>query len=480
MVAIAASSPQPSSLMPTPSELNEFVRQIAVLRDRVAPADALHHGLADAPEVHQDHVVAMLEELQVAQEEMLQQADELESAHAIIERERARFEDLFEHAPDAYVVTDANGIIQRANAMAEPLFGLPRRFLVGKPLVVFISGDTRGAFHRQLISARSQEEGEDHRLKVASRGGEPVTVSARARRAGDAACGELRWILRDASDQVHAEERLRQLNERLEQRVVERTAALADAMEQKDLAIAREHSARMEAERASEAKSDFLAVLSHEFRTPLQAIFGYAELLETGIHGPLAPAQRQDMARIRDGLSHLVKLVNQVLDHASIEAHRVQLEMEAVSVERVVALAEALVAPQIEERELSLARENAPPDLRVHADADRLQQVLINLLGNAIKFTARGGAIRIEFDVADEWVTIGVRDTGEGIPPDKLDSVFEPYVRVASGGARPTGTGLGLSISRDLVRLMGGQLRAESTVGVGSAFLVTLRRAACA
>ncbi|HET7458406.1 MAG TPA: ATP-binding protein [Gemmatimonadaceae bacterium] len=250
--------------------------------------------------------------------------------------------------------------------------------------------------------------------------------------------------------------------------------------------------ARAAAEAASRAKSEFLAVMSHELRTPLNAIGGYAELLELGIRGPITSAQRDDLARIQKSQRHLLRLINEVLNYARLEAGALTYEIVDVRVADVVAAAEALVAPQLEARRLTCATsadDGAGGDgaaVTVRADRDKLQQILLNLLSNAVKFTeatpSRPGRVEVSWATSEDGdaarrqsVRITVRDTGVGIAPDKLDAIFEPFVQVNTSLTRTTeGTGLGLAISRDLARGMGGDLKVHSVEGEGSAFTVTL------
>ncbi len=240
-------------------------------------------------------------------------------------------------------------------------------------------------------------------------------------------------------------------------------------------ARAQAEAALQAAETANRAKSDFLAVMSHELRTPLNAIDGYAELLELGIHGPLTPAQREDLDRIRRSERHLLGLINDVLNYTRLEAGIVRYDIEAVLMEEVLASCEALTAPQRRLKNLKFVYEPCEPRQRVRADSEKVQQVILNLLTNAIKFTNEGGQITMTCRPNGELVEVIVADTGRGISPDHLERVFEPFVQVDTRLTRASeGVGLGLAISRDLARGMHGDLTIKSELGKGSAFILTL------
>ena len=236
---------------------------------------------------------------------------------------------------------------------------------------------------------------------------------------------------------------------------------------------------RAVAEEANRAKSAFLAAMSHELRTPLNAIGGYAQLLEMGIHGPITPAQAGALEKVSRSQRHLLRLINEVLNLARIEAGGVTYDLRPIALREIADAVVPMVEPQLAERGLAFALD-IPPDLTARADSDKTEQVLLNLLGNAVKFTARGGRVGVRGGVdagAPGMAFIEVEDTGMGIPADFLLHVFDPFVQVDTSHARRSeGTGLGLAISRDLARGMGGDLSVESVLGVGSIFRLTLPR----
>ena len=278
-----------------------------------------------------------------------------------------------------------------------------------------------------------------------------------------------------------ANERLQQQATELEQQVEESlvlTEELEEANQQLQRARDTAEAARIAAEQANQAKSEFLANMSHELRTPLNAIGGYADLLADEIRGPITPAQRADLERIKRNQRYLLGLINDILNFAKLEAGRVQFTPKAVSMNDALGQLEPLVTPQLQQKELHYEYRCCDQSYTAWVDPERLQQILLNLLSNAIKFTPAGGEVVVECCSRPECMEVQVRDTGVGIPGDKLEQIFEPFVQLDRGQpAGNVGTGLGLAISRDLARAMNGDLRAMSTVGKGSTFLLTLPRA---
>ena len=213
----------------------------------------------------------------------------------------------------------------------------------------------------------------------------------------------------------------------------------------------------------------------HELRTPLNAIAGYAELLAMGVRGPVTEEQLRDLGRIRQNQQHLLEIITDILNFSRIEAGRTRYDLRALRLGEVLERMEGMIDPQARAR--SITYEFIPPDapIIVTADRERLEQILINLLGNAVKFTNGGGRITLSARTSDAVAFIDARKTGVGILPEQLAYIFEPVAQLEPGLTRKVeGTGLGLAISRELARGMGGALRASSVPGTGSVFTVEL------
>jgi len=397
-----------------------------------------------------------------------------------IDRERQKYFELFEFAPDANLITDAQGVIREANVAATQLLGVQAQFLAGKSLPAFFEERARKIYRHQLDQLCGSERSDDWEISIHPRNGHPTAVSVsigRIARKDDSVVG-YRWVVRDISKRKRAENAVRELNRDLELRVASRTTQLAAANLIKDELLLSERKAREEAEVSNRIKSDFLALLSHEFRTPLQAIFGYTELLEREIHGPLNDAQRRDLQRIQQSQQHLLGLITTILDFAKLESgQQVDVSLHPTVVDDVLGHMEGLVGAQLEEKELRYTYRCDDPSLVACADAAKVQQIVLNLLANAIKFTDRRGSITLDCGLESDTIAIHVVDTGRGIPADKLDAIFQPFVQLKSKGAVTAGTGLGLPISRKLATAMGGSLNATSELGRGSNFTLRLQRA---
>nr|MBA3673078.1 PAS domain S-box protein [Gemmatimonadaceae bacterium] len=357
----------------------------------------------------------------------------------------ARLRAIIESLADGIVIVDRSGVIRFANPAAARLFTRTPEALVGTPLgTPLIAGETT----EMEIVRRGGGEVVYAELRVVHTDWEGETVELVS--------------LRDVTDRKYAEERSRQLTH--------------------------EREARLEAEASSRAKSDFLAIMSHELRTPLNAILGYSELIELGISGELSDKLRNQIGRIRLSARHLLGLVNNILDLAKVEAGRLSVANAPGLASEAIASAITLVQPQAETRNLTL---DVSPDVDkitpYLGDEERVRQIMVNLLSNAVKCTEPGGRITVDGGLSTApdprarlqprraHIRLSVTDTGSGIPPEKLNAIFEPFVQAESGHTRAVeGSGLGLTIGRRLARAMGGDLTVESTVGAGSRFSLWL------
>jgi PAS domain S-box-containing protein len=276
--------------------------------------------------------------------------------------------------------------------------------------------------------------------------------------------GEVRWL--EASGQL--------LND-AEGRPARMLGVCSDVTERKAAEeIARK--AREEAEWANRTKAEFLAKMSHELRTPLNAIGGYLDLLDLGIHGPVTESQRAAFVSIKRNQDHLLVLINDLLNFAQLDAGKLTFNVRPVAAGPFFEGMRPLLTPLADARGIGFVTDPVPDDVRIMVDEDRLQQIMLNLVGNAAKFTPPGGTIGIFCGSAGGSIEIAVRDTGRGIASDKLDAIFDPFVQLDRGtaGRGDRGVGLGLAISRELARAMGGDLTVESKLGQGSTFTVSL------
>ena len=233
----------------------------------------------------------------------------------------------------------------------------------------------------------------------------------------------------------------------------------------------------LELQRANAAKAQFLAVMSHELRTPLNAIGGFTELLELGLRGPVTPEQVEDLARIRRNKDLLLSIINDILNFSRADAGGIVVKLEPVPIAPLIAEVVDSVGHQFEAKGVRLSVDAVAPGAVARGDRERVQQVLLNLLSNAMKFTDAGGSVVIETSVSEDAVQIAVRDTGSGIDAAHLEAIFEPFVQVDASLTRTAGgAGLGLSIARQLASAMAGTVAVRSTPGEGSTFILSLPR----
>jgi len=359
---------------------------------------------------------------------------------------------LFESNIDAIMTTDPAGIITDVNKQMEALTGCTRDELIGAPFKnYFTDPDRAEASIKQVLS---QKKVSNYELTVRARDGVETVVSYNATTFYDRD-RNLRGMFaaaRDITERKGLDRALREKNVELE-------------------------SAKTVAEKANLAKSDFLSGMSHELRSPLNAILGFAQLMDSESPPPL-PAQKENIAQILQAGWHLLKLINEILDLAKIESGKVSLSLEPVSLAEVMRDCQALMDSQAQQHGIRIIFPQVDAAWFVRADQTRLKQVLINLLSNAIKYSRKLSTVDVECVASTpNRFRISIRDTGTGMSPEELTQLFQPFNRLKQEAGTEEGTGIGLVVAKKLVKLMGGDIGVNSALGVGSTFWFELASA---
>jgi len=362
---------------------------------------------------------------------------------------------LFESNVDALITTDPSGIITDVNKQMEALSGCTRDELIGAPFKGYFTDPERAEKSIKLVL--SEKKVTNYELTARARDGKETVVSYNATTFYDRD-RRLQGVFAAARDVTEPK--------RLDQELKEKNIELEGA--------------RSVAEKANLAKSDFLSSMSHELRSPLNAILGFAQLMDTSLPPP-ADSQKESIAQILQAGWHLLKLINEILDLAVIESGKVSLSPEAVSLIEVMSECQAMMEPQAQQRGISMTfpffSNNSP--VFVRADRTRLKQIIINLLSNAIKYNKESGSVIVSCTVtAADRIRISVADTGAGLAPDKIAQLFQPFNRLGQEAGGVAGTGIGLVVTKRLAELMEGVLGVESKVGEGSVFWCDLFPAA--
>jgi PAS domain S-box-containing protein len=354
---------------------------------------------------------------------------------------------LIESNIDAIMTTDPSGIITDVNKQMEALTGCTRDELIGAPFKNYFTDPDRAEAAIKL--ALSEKKVTDFELTARARDGKKTDVSYNANTFydRDRTLQGVFAAARDVTERKRDELALQETNVELE-------------------------SAKSAAEKANLAKSDFLSSMSHELRSPLNAILGFAQLMDSSSPVP-SDSQKESIAQILQAGWHLLKLINEILDLAVIESGKVSLSRESVSLVEVMSECQAMMEPQAQQRGISMTFPRFDDDggFFVKADRTRLKQIIINLLSNAIKYNKERGTVVVDCTVnAPERIRISVTDTGAGLAPEKLAQLFQPFNRLGQEAGGVAGTGIGLVVTKRLAELMQGTLGVESTVGVGSVF----------
>jgi PAS domain S-box-containing protein len=359
---------------------------------------------------------------------------------------------LIESNIDALMTTDPFGIITDVNQQMVALTGCARDELIGAPFKNYFTDPERAeAGIKRVLSERKVT---NYELTARARDGKETVVSYNAATFFDRD-GKLQGVFAAARD-------------------ITESKRLDQVLQDKNTELER---ARFVAEKANLAKSDFLSSMSHELRSPLNAILGFAQLMESGTPLP-TPTQKASIDQILQGGWYLLELINEILDLALIESGKLSLSLEPMSLSEVLLDCQAMIEPQAQKSGIRMSFPRLDQLYFVHADRTRVKQVLINLLSNAIKYNRVGGTVEVTCDmVAAGRIRISVKDTGNGLSPEKLAQLFQPFNRLGQEASAEEGTGIGLVVSKRLAELMEGEIGAESTVGVGSVFWIELNSA---
>ena len=367
-----------------------------------------------------------------------------------------RFRELLEAAPHAIIEVDQQGRIVLLNGMTEKLFGYERQELLGQPVEILIPEHLRaGHVHnRRSYWAHPLTRPMGSRLELEARRKDgscfPVEISLSPVMSHEGF--SVTAIIADVSERKQAEAQLRQIQEQLTSELQARNR---------------------EIERADRRKSEFLSSMSHELRTPLHTIIGFSDLLAEELKGPLNEDQKRFVAHIQRDSTHLLELINEVLDLSKIEAGRLQLQRRSFDISEAIEEVLSSIRHQAQAKSIRIET-NMETGVAIDADHLRFKQILFNLLNNAVKFSSDGGQVRVDSLRNGSSVEISVSDTGIGIPQEEQQSVFEKFHQVREANTMREGTGLGLAITRALVEQHGGRIWLESEIGKGSRFTFTL------
>ncbi|MGM9482893.1 ATP-binding protein [Roseateles sp. NT4] len=441
------------------------VLKLGALAQRVAKGDL---GAQETVE-RNDEIGELIMRFNAMSLKLRSAADQVQLSSEGLRASEARYRSLFENATEGVFQADADGRVLSMNRAFTQMLGLGSQSPVGR-LLRDLTGIERSEMRRVAAVMNEQGKIQQCQLQLRSAGGRPLWVELNAHWVAAEGAGggggqrRIEGMVSDISLRRQAEAELTRHRDHLEELVNERTAELSEA--------------KLRAESANQAKGRFLATMSHEFRTPLNAILGFTQLLQ--MDAAIPAGQQAKLQLMRDSGLHLLELINDVLDMASIEAGKVSLKAAPVDLRALVDMACDSVRLRAEQKGLAFAVDvDARLPTTVVADGQRLRQVLLNLLSNAVKFTDSGSvqlaARVVELDAAHTRLRFEVNDSGIGMTPAQQARLFQAFEQVSDASRHLGGTGLGLSISQQLVRLMGSQILVQSTAGQGSSFVFELR-----
>jgi len=425
----------------------------------------------DSPEEMQK----LVHQLQVHQIELEMQNEELRRAQFELETARLRYFDLYDLAPVGYCTLSEHGLILEANLMAAKMFDTSRSDLVNKPISSFIFKNDQDIYylHRKRLIESGEPQSYDLRI-INNNGGEPTWIHLTATYEKNAdGVPTLRKVMTDISARKKVEQTLRESEERYhrEQHRLDQILKSSNIELGRATVIAERASAA--AEKANLAKSDFLSNMSHELRTPLSAILGFAQLIDTGSPAP-TPKQKRNLDQILLAGWYLLDLINEILDLALIESGKLSMSLEPVALSQVLRDCETMIEPQADKHSIDVKFIDIDLAYVVKADRTRLKQVLINLMSNAIKYNTPDGTVVVSCIQSSEHIRICVKDSGQGLAPEQIAQLFQPFNRLGQENNAEEGTGIGLVMTKRLIELMDGKIGLESIVGEGSTFWIEI------
>ncbi len=399
----------------------------------------------------------LLHELHVHQIELEMQNEELREAQGTLDIVRERYFDLYDLAPVGYCTVSEQGLVMQANLTAAGLLGIARSGLLSQAFWRLIQNDDQDTYYlrRKLLLETGMPQSFELRLlgKDGAVFWAGVTMTIARDQDGVA---EYRVVFVNIAERKEADAQrglldlaLKETNRKLEQAVTD-------------------------ADKANRAKSEFLSSMSHELRTPLHAILGFAQLMDQAI-ASVAVEQKGNIGQILKAGWHLLKLVDEILDLAAVEAGKLELALAPVELAGLLGECVDMVTPMAQQRGIALVLPEAGLSLCMHADRNLLKQALLNLLSNAVKYNHAGGTVTMRYaECAARRVRITIANTGAGLTPHQLGQLFQPFNRLGRESGSEGGTGIGLVLSKRLVELMGGQIGAHSTPGQHTAFWIEL------